>query len=56
MDRRIAAAQRMCDAQNRLAILISAPKINTLGGCEYPTASSSHSDTSRLQITIEVFR
>jgi hypothetical protein len=37
-------AARMCDAQNRLAILISAPKINTLDGCEYPAASSSHSD------------
>lgn len=44
MDRRIAGAQRMCDAENRLAILISASKINTLSGCEYPTAPSSHSD------------
>jgi len=34
MDRGIATAQCMRDAQNRFAVLISSPKIKTLGGCE----------------------
>jgi hypothetical protein len=35
-------AQRSRDPWYRPTCLVPAPKISTLGGCEYPTASSSH--------------
>jgi hypothetical protein len=44
MNRCLSAVQRTPDTENRLTGFVPAPHLGTLGGREYPTASSSHGD------------